>query len=80
MAGFAERRGVVTYQNDFEEHLLVHLHELLVPLIDLGCLLSVVVVLVVGGRGVLTVVLAPLDHLAQNGLGHLIMDTLLSNV
>jgi hypothetical protein len=61
----------VTYQDDLEQHLLVNLHELLIPLLNLGCLLAVVTVLVVGGRGVATVVLAPLENLTQYRLGDL---------
>lgn len=61
----------MTYQNDLEQHLLIDLHELLIPLVNLRGLLAVVGVLVVGGRRVLAVVLAPLNDLAQNGLGNL---------
>lgn len=61
----------MTYQDDLEQHLLIDLHELLIPLVNLRGLLAVVGVLVVGGRRVLAVVLAPLNDLAQNGLGDL---------
>lgn len=30
----------ITYQDDLEEHLLIDLHELLVPLIDVGGFLA----------------------------------------
>ena len=64
--------GAVTgsaYKDDLEEHLLVHLHELLIPLFDLGRLLAGVRLVVVGGGGVVAVVLAPLDDLAEYRLG-----------
>ena len=54
-----------TYEDDLKEHLLVNLHELLVPLLDLRRLLTGVGLVVVGGRGIVAVVLAPLDHLAE---------------
>jgi hypothetical protein len=57
----------VTHQNDLEKHLLINLHELLVPLFDIASL-AAVVVLVTGGGGVVLVVLAPLDDLAEDGL------------
>lgn len=57
-----------TYENDLEQHLLVDLHELLVPLIDVRCLLARVGIVVSGSGGVTLVVLAPLDHLAEDGL------------
>lgn len=57
----------VTHQNDLEKHLLVNLHELLVPFFDIAGL-AAVVVLVTGGGGVVLVVLAPLDDLAEDGL------------
>jgi hypothetical protein len=56
-----------THQNDLEKHLLVDLHELLVPLFDIAGL-ATVVVLVAGGGGVVLVVLAPLDDLAEDSL------------
>lgn len=63
---------MATYQDDLEEHLLVNLHELLVPLFDVGGLLAVVGVVVLGGGGVLLVVVAPLDDLAEDRLGDLL--------
>lgn len=55
-----------TYQDDLEQHLLVYLHELLIPLFDISSLLSGVGVVVVRGRGVASVVRAPLDDLLQD--------------
>jgi hypothetical protein len=46
---------------------LVNLHELLVPLIDIGGLLARVGVVVRGSRRITAMVDAPLDHLAENG-------------
>jgi hypothetical protein len=58
--------GATTHEDNLEEHLLVDLHELLVPLVDVGRLLPVIIV-VVGRLGrVVAVVLAPFDHLAQH--------------
>jgi len=57
-----------THKDDLEQHLLVHLHELLIPLIDIGGLLSRVGVVVVGSDGVGTVVGAPLNDLVENSL------------
>ena len=58
---------VVGSKNDLEEHLLVNLHEFLVPLIDVGGLLARVGVIVVSGGRVGLMVCAPLDDLLQNG-------------
>jgi hypothetical protein len=60
--------GKMTYEDDLEEHLLVDLHELLVPLVDVGRLLARVRVVVLGGGRVVLVVLAPLDNLLHNSL------------
>jgi hypothetical protein len=38
-----------TYEDDLEEHLLVNLHKLLVPLLDVGRALAGVGLLIVGG-------------------------------
>jgi hypothetical protein len=60
--------GKMTYEDDLEEHFLVDLHELLVPLVDVGRLLARVRVVVLGGGRVVLVVLAPLDNLLHNSL------------
>lgn len=60
-----------TYKNDLEEHFLVHLHELLVPLLNVGGLLAGVGLVVLGLGGVVSVVLTPLDDLSKNGLVNL---------
>src|SRR5690242_3686597 len=57
-----------TYEDDLKEHLLVDLHELLVPLVDVGRLLTRVRVVVLGGGRVVAVVVAPLENLFHNGL------------
>lgn len=46
---------------------MVDLHELLVPLFDIGGLLAGVGVVVRGGGGVVFVVLAPFDYLFKDG-------------
>jgi hypothetical protein len=61
----------MTYKNDLEEHLLVHLHELLVPLLDVCSFLAAVGVVIVLLHRVLAVVLAPLNDLPEHGLVHL---------
>jgi hypothetical protein len=53
-----------TYENDLEKHLLVDLHKLLVPLLDIGRLLAIIGVVIGALHGVAAVVLAPLDDLA----------------
>ena len=57
-----------TYQNDLEQHFLVDLHELLIPLVDVGRLLSVVVLLFGRLDGIVAVLLAPLNNLAEHRL------------
>lgn len=64
----AEGKG--TYEDNFEQHLLVNLHELLIPFFDIASL-ATVVILVSGGGGVVLVVLAPLDNLAEDSLVNL---------
>lgn len=59
-----------TYEDDLKEHLLVHLHKLLVPLINVGGLATVVIV-IAGTGGIVLVVFAPLDDLLKNGLVNL---------
>lgn len=56
-----------TNENDLEEHLLVDLHELLVPLVNVGGLAAGVDVIVAGAWGVALVVLTPLDDFLENG-------------
>ena len=58
--------GWGAYENDLEKHLLVHLHELLIPLLDFGGLFPRVRLIVVSGGRVVAVVLAPLDDLAED--------------
>lgn len=55
-----------TYQDDLKQHLLVNLHELLIPLVDISGLAAGVIVVMRAGRIVLVVV-RPLDNLVQNG-------------
>jgi hypothetical protein len=59
-----------TYEDDFEKHLLVHLHELLIPLVNIGSLATVVVI-IAGAWGVVLVVFTPLDDLLEDGLVNL---------
>lgn len=54
-----------TYQDDLEQHLLINLHELLVPLVDIGGLATGIIV-VMGARGVVLMVVAPLNNLVQD--------------
>lgn len=62
---------VVGGEDDLEEHLLVDLHELLVPLFDVGGLLAGVGIVVLGGRGIVLVLGAPLEDLLEHVLGDL---------
>lgn len=61
----------LTYEDDLEQHFLVDLHELLIPLINIGGLLAVVGFVLVSRGRIVAVVLAPLDDLAQYWLGDL---------
>lgn len=58
----------IAYQNDLEQHLLINLHELLIPLIDVGRLLARIRVVVGRGWRIGTVVNAPFNHLIQHSL------------
>jgi len=57
---------VIGGQNDLEKHLLIHLHELLVPLLYVGCLFTGVGIVFVAGRRVMLVMLAPLDNFLED--------------
>ena len=63
-----------TYQDNLKEHLLIDLHELLIPLVDVGGLTPGVVIVTSAGR-VALVVSAPFDHLAQDSLVNLLEKT-----
>jgi hypothetical protein len=63
----------MTHQDDLEEHFLINLHELLIPLLDVGRLLPGVGVVVLGGGRVLAVVLAPLEDLLHDSLVDLVI-------
>lgn len=56
------------YEDDLKQHLLVDLHELLVPFLNIGGLLSGVGIIIGGGWGIVLVMLAPLDNLLEDGL------------
>lgn len=56
----------MTNQDDLEQHFLVNLHELLVPLVDIGRLATRVIVVASAG-GVVLMVGAPLNDLFQDG-------------
>jgi len=57
---------VVGGQDDLEQHFLVDLHELLVPLINVGGLFARVGVIIGRGCGVGLVMLAPLNDLLED--------------
>ena len=56
-----------TYQDDLEQHLLVDLHEFLVPLFNVGSLLAGVGVIVLGSGGIKFVLFTPLENLLEDG-------------
>ena len=58
----------MTYEDDFEEHFLVDLHELLVPLFDICRLLAGVGLVILLLDRVIAVVLAPFDNFTEDGL------------
>jgi hypothetical protein len=62
---------VVGSEDDLEEHLLVDLHKLLVPFFNVSRLLAGVGVIVLGGRRVILVLGAPLEHLLEDIFGNL---------
>lgn len=57
-----------THENDLEQHFLVHLHEFLIPLVDVGRLLARIRIVVSGSRRVPLMVSAPLNDLLQDRL------------
>ena len=54
-----------TYQNDLKKHLLVHLHELLIPFINISGLATVVIV-ITSARRVILMMITPLDNLLKD--------------
>ena len=64
---FQSRRTKESYKNNLKQHLLINLHELLVPFLDIGSLLAGIGVVIDGGWGIVLVVLAPFDDLLENG-------------
>lgn len=62
---------VVGGKDDLEKHLLVNLHEFLVPLLNVGGLLAGIGIVVLGRSGVVLVLRAPLEHLLEDVLGDL---------
>lgn len=65
-------QSLEAHKDDLEQHLLVHLHELLVPLINICGLLSRVGVVIVGRCRVSAMVGAPLNDLVEHSLIDLI--------
>ena len=59
------------YKNDLKEHLLINLHEFLIPFINIGSLSPGISVIVAGARRIALVVFAPLDHFLEDRLIHL---------
>lgn len=56
----------MAYEDDLKEHLLVNLHELLVPLLDICSLFAGIGVIISSGGWVVLVVLAPLNNLLED--------------
>jgi hypothetical protein len=59
---------VVCGKDNFEQHLLVNLHEFLVPLFDVCGLLAGVGIVILSRRGVVLVLRAPLKNLLEDVL------------
>ena len=57
-----------THENDLEQHFLVHLHEFLIPLVDVGRLFARIRIVVSGSRRVPLMVSAPFNDLLQDRL------------
>jgi len=57
---------VICCKDDFKEHFLINLHELLVPLFDVGCLFSRVGIILVASWGIRLMVVTPFDHLLED--------------
>lgn len=55
----------MTHENDLEQHLLIDLHELLVPLVDISGLPARVFIITGAGR-IALVMVAPVNDLVQN--------------
>ena len=55
-----------TYQDDLEQHFLVHLHKLLVPLFNVGSFLARIGIIIVCRRGITLVVNTPLDYFIED--------------
>lgn len=58
---------VLTHKDDLEEHFLIDLHKLLVPLVNVGSLLARVGVILIGSGRVTLMMSAPLDYFLENG-------------
>ena len=56
------------YQNNPKDHLLVDLHKLLIPLVEIGGALPRVGIIVFGLRRIILVILAPLENFLEDGL------------
>jgi len=59
------------YKNDLKEHLLINLHELLIPFINIGSLSPGIGVIVACAWRIALVVFAPLDDFLEDRLVHL---------
>jgi hypothetical protein len=57
----------LTHKDDLKQHLLIDLHELLIPLVDIGGFLAHIVVVIVGGWRIGLVIGAPLDDFLEDG-------------
>lgn len=57
-----------TYENDLKKHLLVNLHELLIPLLDVCSLLARIGLVITSGNWIIFMVFTPLNDLFQNRL------------
>lgn len=60
-----------TYENNLKQHLLVDLHEFLVPLFDIGGSAATVRLIILCRGGVVAVMFTPFDDLAKHSFVYL---------
>ena len=56
------------YQDNIKEHLLVDIHKLLIPLVDVGAAVPRFVIIFIGCRRIMLMILAPLENFLEDGI------------